>query len=181
MARLKLKAERLNEGAIRVSWTDVYYLPQHVQILFGLVAFVGFILGLVRSITTEAMLPFGLALLIALFTVFLTLRRYSKINMVTFSADTTKTLHNGIFPTAEITRFDMTTKQDEATGNPTIIRLWIDDSASYTIAENKWDQGVNHQIRDTLDKSLRSVRDAEKTEQMEEEFGETGDFGMPDY
>lgn len=119
---------------------------------------------------------------------------YDKPNDVIFTK--TYVSHADVkYPVAEITRFEYgprsqltgekpkkLDKNSEADPlDPVLIRLWINDAVAHEIGKNTWPYQESHAIRDALAKALDQVRVTEKEVQTTETFGETGDFGMPDY
>lgn len=99
----------------------------------------------------------------------------------------------GTVPTDRITRFDYGIRS-QLTGNlplkdfqgdplpdPFIIRMWIGDAQAITVSTNNWESGVNHTIRDALDKALQQVRTAEKKAIHDQKYGRVEDNGIPNY
>jgi hypothetical protein len=193
---LNLDATWVDSENLRVSWTDVQANDNNkaMSIILPIVIFVFVLIGIFNGISGGGFGMMGFALLFAFGSVFwFRSGSTSKPNQITFNAKTIS--HQGLeFPTAQVTRFEYGSKSQltgwkpmkDGKGNPmsdpTLIRMWVNDSSAHTISENNWQTQVNHKIRDTLDKALIAVRDVQKKEAHEAEFGDTsGDFGMPDY
>lgn len=183
---------------IKVSWNDVVANDQSKSagILIPIVAFVAFILAGGMILGGNAGGGFALLGMVLVGTIVgaIWFRAGSTTvrNSMTFSAE--KVSHKGrSYPTDRVTRFEygmksnltgITPKKDghgDSMSDPVMIRMWVDDSAPITITENNWEFGINHEIRDTLDNALKTVRQHNKQKQHEKEYGKTGDFGMPDY
>ncbi|WP_299855388.1 hypothetical protein [uncultured Roseobacter sp.] len=191
MARkLNLKVEPTGNGGAKVSWTDVAKrpdLPIIAHIAFGIWA----IGGVFASIVGGGVV--GVIWFVGTIGWPLFLRtNVDKPNSITFEREVTT--HNGqTFPTSQISRIEYGL-ETQLTGaktktafameneNPqTLIRLWVDDSYAHNISLNNWQNQINHEIRDTLAKTLDAVRKVEAEEKHEETHGKSGDFGVPDY
>ena len=192
-SNLKLKSEWIDKETIRVSWVDVKIRERSFgsQTLLVFVALGGFFLSLSMLMSSGSLigLPIWIGSILALIVFYST--KVKEPNSITIGK--TETRHKRqIFPTNQITRFEMgseiallgavaTKPAIEGSVNQTIIRMWIDDSSAYDLSKNNWQQQVNHEIRDALAKALDAVRNIDKQESHEAEFGKTGDFGMPEY
>lgn len=190
---LNLKSEPVGQHKIRVSWVDAKIqekTPQTTAVVYG-VGLGGFVLS---AVITMSGAP--IVILVWLVTVGVLMFSYSRrvplSNMVEFGCEITT--HGGHrFNTNEITRIEygsegqMTggTKRKLANGadapDQTMIRLWLNDSAPHVVSVNNWDNGVNHEIRDTLAKALDTVRKDQAKQNHEATHGKTSDFGMPDF
>jgi len=188
---LNLKAHWLEgESVIQVSWNDhVLKSFNSSGGIFAVIAGVGclFFAGLTISTQNVGWL-LGMVLAIAI-----PVMMYNRPFLVpkVVEIGRLETMANGqIFPTAEITRFDYGSRSSlsgvhppqGSSADPIIIRMWLNDSRAITIAEHNWQNQISHEIRDTLARALEDVRNLDKQDAHEAEFGKSsGDFGVPDY
>ena len=189
---LKLKSKWLDEETLRVSWVDVkandnnLWLSMVIPLIFAGVFVYGIFLMIAN--TTFSMLAVGMVGLFISIT-WAQLGSTKSRNHVDFSADAIE--HEGRkFSTAKITRFEYGLRstltgsggQSSPMSDPNIIRMWIEDTRPHYISKNKWQNQVNHEIHSALTKALEAVRDLDKRQEHEAEFGKVdGDTGMPDY
>lgn len=200
-ADLKLKSEWVDDYTIAVSWVDVIIKERKgnfIKDTIFVIASLGFFLFALFAIISEVnFLPLIVWLLFFVAYVFLGARRSTVSNIVEIGK--TETRHDGhIFPTARITRFEIGSESallGEVTTKPligergknqeaeqTLIRMWVDDVTAYDLSKNSWQTPVNHRVRDALAKALEAVRDLDKQQEHEAEFGKVADdTGMPDY
>ncbi|SFL44109.1 hypothetical protein [Shimia haliotis] len=185
-----------HDDTLRVAWNDVKANDQNksIQWVIGLVWFPLFLVSMFTAVSGGGFAFMGI-LMVALIVTVIWFRSGSTTvpNHVNFGTQAV-TFKGRNYATTEITRFDYGVKsqltgitpQKDGNGNsmsdPSLIRMWINDSAPVTISENNWSFDVCHEIRDALAKALDAIRNVEKKQSQEKEFGEVnGDFGMPDY
>lgn len=192
---LGLEPTWINDDTLRISWNDVKANDQNksIQWIIGLVWFPLFLFSGYIGISGGGFALMGI-LFVALIVMAVWFRSGSTTvpNHVDFSAEKI-TFKGRDFATSRVTRFDYgpksqltgITPQKDGHGNsmsdPTLIRMWVDDSAPVTVSENNWTYDVCHQIRDVLDQALQKVRADEKEAAKEAKFGKQGNFGVPDY
>lgn len=193
--KLDLKGDWINDTTLRIAWNDVKANDQNKAVpwIIGLGWFPLFLFSMYNAISGGGFALMGI-LLVALVVIIFWYRGGSTTvpNHMDFSAQKV-TVNGRDYQTPTITRFDYGVKsqltgitpQKDGNGNslsdPTLIRMWVNDSAPVTISENNWAFDVCHEIRDALDQALQKVRADEKETAKEAEFGKTGDFGVPDY
>lgn len=110
-------------------------------------------------------------------------------NAVKFSRDTVVLQDGASVETSRISRFEYGSEAQLLGGQPNpqggsknVIRMWIDDSSAVSISTNRWQNQINHEIHTALTKALEAVRDIDKQQEHEQEFGKVSDdTGMPDY
>lgn len=194
---LDLKMERIDQDTIRVSWNDTNPNPWVMFVFIAVLIFMLIVFVAIGAPTESGLLGFvGLTVIMTILWFIIKrkpqLRRifalsHTKPNVVEFGRTTT--IHgSSSIPTDEITRFEYGLKSQligvrpvESENDPMVIRMWLNDSKAYDFSENNWQTQLNHEIRDTLALALKAVRNIEKQEFHEAEFGKTGDFGMPEY
>lgn len=184
-----------HDDTLRIAWNDVKANDQNksIQWIIGLVWFPLFLVSMFTAVSGGGFAFMGI-LMVVLIVMVVWFRSGSTTvpNHVDFSTQTI-TFKGRNYATTDITRFDYGVKsqltgitpQKDGNGNlmsdPTLIRMWVNDSAPVTISENNWSFDVCHEIRDALDQALQKVRADEKEAAKEDKFGKTGDFGVPDY
>lgn len=194
---LNLTSKWEDNEILEVSWNEIVYFDQSnlsalkaliLVIIFGLVLCFGLILdGIIGLIIVLS----SIAIILGTIIYFQIGNKVTR-NNVKFSKDVT-TLKGSTYNTSDITRFDygsnsnltgsrpIKDKDGNTSYDPTIVRMWIDNSTPVRISENNWTFEENHQIRDALDKALQKVQAEEKAAVKEAQFGKQGDFGVPDY
>lgn len=193
--KLNLEAKWINDATLRISWDDVKANDQNksMQWIVALIFFPLFLLSMFTAVSGGGFGFMGLMFVILIGMALWFTGSSTVPNHVDFSTQSV-TVQGQSYPTSSITRFDYGVKsqltgimpQKDGNGNsfsdPTMIRMWIDDSMPVTISENRWAYNVCHEIRDALDRALQRVRSDEKEATRTAEFGDTsGEFGMPDY
>lgn len=194
-------AKQLNLNAkwtgdtLRISWNDVKANDQNkaAAIIMPIAIFVLFIWSGGVALTDGGFGFMGLVLVGSLVAVIWYRSGSTTVpNHVDFTAKSI-TFRGRKYQTTSITRFDYGVKsqltgitpQKDGNGNamsdPTLVRMWVNDSAPVTISENNWSFDVCHEIRDALDQALTKVRTDQKEAVKEALFGKSGEFGVPDY
>lgn len=184
-----------HDDTLRIAWNDVIANDQNkpIQWIIALVWFPLFLVSIFTGLSGGGLSFMGI-LLVVLIVVVVWFRSGSTTvpNHVDFSIQTI-TFKGRNYATTDITRFDYGVKskltgitpQKDSDGNsmsdPTLIRMWVNDSAPVIISANNWSFDVCHEIRDALDQALQKVRAGEKEASKEAKFGKMGDFGVPDY
>lgn len=196
MASLGLDAKWINDATLRITWNDVKANHQKtaVGVLIGIIGAAGFVVSLFVTIASGNFTLMGLVIIGVIASVlWWRVGTSSTPNAVEFTAETI-TVQNKKYPTPRVTRFDFGAKSQltgmkpkrDGHGNdlsdPTMIRMWVDDSVPITVSENNWSFDTCHTIRDALDRALQQVREGEKAAAKEAKFGKDGGkFGVPDY
>lgn len=188
--QLDLSANWIDDKTLRIAWNDVKANDQN-GIAGGIIPITGLLIMFAGFFISFFIAFLGLAILIA-GAIWFRAGSTTVRNHVDFSAENI-TFNERRYSTTSITRFDYGVKshltgiapKKDGNGNsmsdPTMIRMWVNDSAPVTISENNWSFEVCHEIRDALDQALQKVRADEKEATKEATFGKSGDFGVPDY
>ncbi|SCZ74310.1 hypothetical protein SAMN04488118_1272 [Epibacterium ulvae] len=192
---LKLKTERINDTTVRVSWTDPVLgdFSKGNSNMLGAIAGIGFLICMGVGLVNQTFTPLlvGFALIIGCLVMLKTTRMVDR--QIVFDPETTL-VEGRRYPTDQITRFEyglrsqLTGEQpyrDPKSGavhsDPTLIRMWLNDSDALQISINNWQPQVCHKIRNALDEALLFVRKEQKQADHREKYGSKGDFGMPEY
>ncbi|MCX7568317.1 hypothetical protein OS189_18420 [Sulfitobacter sp. F26169L] len=186
---LKLNTEWIDDTTIRVSWVDTVRSDFHSSngVIYGSVGLSLFIAGMIIFFNTSNPSWLWLGVIGAIFALFMWKHVEKVPNNVVLGKETT--IHAGkTYQTVEITRFEYGLRStltgnryDNGTADPTILRMWLNDSTAVKISENGWQFQVNHEIRAALDQALTAVRKDSKPVVQEQNHGKSGDFGVPDY
>lgn len=183
--------------ALKVSWKDSIH-PEYGPIegvVYGLLFFGFFIIAaimIVRSISFGSL--FGILYWAAFIVLiwWLVKPSSSKKMKVIFGEDKT-IAGDWTVDTAHITRFDYGLESQllgarpaltflgKEKPDPHLVRMWIDDVSPIVVSRNRWTLPVNHQIRDALEKTLRTVREGVAEAEHDRTYGKVTDDGIPDY
>lgn len=193
--RLKLDGTWIDDDTLRISWMDTKAIDRYRFASFITSCFILglFFIGVYISFTDGGFTLFFVSIVAAIiWSIYYRVGSISVRNHVDFSSQTI-TFKGRSYDTDKITRFDYGVKSQltgitpgtDGNGNvrsdPTLVRMWVGDSAPVTISENNWAFDVCHAIRDALDQALQTVRADAKAAATEAEFGKSGEFGVPDY
>lgn len=194
MAELNLRTTQVDNDNIQVSWNDIV-LPEFEGIngtLWGLIAGVGVIFGLIFSVGFETVVPGVIGVLIFIFSLIMFKSSRSVQKQITIGSEITA-YEGRRYPTQQITRFDYGLRSQltgrrpvkDGKGNemadPMLIRMWLDDSSPITLSTNNWQNQVNHEIRDELEKALLTMRRSSAEAEREQKYGRVTSDGIPDY
>lgn len=193
--KLNLRVKWTGE-AVRVSWNDVKANDQNIAaaIILPIAMLAFFILSAITAFNGGGFGFMGLVIVGSLVgAIWFRGGTSTQENFVDFTDNEVIHKKKG-FPISEVTRFEYGVKSaltgitpaKDGNGNhmsdPMLIRMWINDASAYEISSNNWEIVANHEIRDMLEKTLIAVRDQQKQQEHEEEFGKVdNDTGMPDY
>lgn len=189
MAELNLKTEWIAEDVVKISWNDAWHIGQSetaggaaligVLAIFGVGVFFA-LNGAMLVLLLSVILCFGLA-------IFLSTHSFTFVNSLAVDLDG---LHQDecFFPLDDISRIEYSPKS-QWTGNqpqagkkdPTQIRLWLHDHASFVLSENNWETQVNHRIRHAIEAAINDIRKMDNEDRRFEEHGTENQYGIPDY
>lgn len=197
MADLKLKSEWVDKKTIRVSWNDLrrFDFDKKSGNTFGIIATLIFIFSIIGGLSKQDLSVgvFGLVVVIIMVFVF----RMNRIKKQNIIIKKEYILFEGSkYQTSHISRVAIA-KRSEITGNiphsnqtdPMEIRIWFNDEYSIVVSENCWQNQINIQIRNNIDRSIQSVLkksedkpDASRPQPRNKKNTiETGGFGIPKY
>ena len=154
---LNLTAKWINDATLRIAWNDVKSNDQKqaMQWVLSLVWLAFFLLSIFTVLNDGGFALFGLVCIAFIAMMVWYFGSTTVPNHVDFSIQSV-TFQDRNYPTASVTRFDYGVKsqltgimpQKDGNGNsmsdPSMIRMWIDDSAPVTISESKWSFEVCH-------------------------------------
>lgn len=182
--RLKVKKLDYNDG-VCVSWNDLKFnkIGQGISAVFSLMGFVSVFMVFQSDMTIwyagAVMFP-----LLSIMNFNVQAGRNTKVFFTRKGVE----FRGEVYTSGEVTRFDYG-KMSDLSGNkplegepdPSILRMWVNDSYAVILGENKWDLATNHMIRDCLDKALREFAASASRMDLENQYGKVSDDGLPDY
>lgn len=189
MAELNLQTDWMADDVVKVSWNDTMKRTGtsggQAAGAFGVLGF--FIVGVIAAFSMGLGVFF--LCIVGAFGFAIWMLTSSRVVPNSIAVDPDGLHQDGrVFRLGDISRIEYASKSKwtgnppkEGQGDPTQIRLWLNDSANHVLSENNWEIQINHRIRDEIDAAILAIRKMEAEERHEAEHGKQGEFGMPEY